>query len=593
MKKFLLSIFAVMLAVFSVQAQVWTKVTDASTLKAGDQLVIACSGKGVVASSLTSTYMDKAAATFSSDKSTITTLPSNATVLTLGGSKDAWILASASGQQLGATAVKKVAWVGGTKTWSISIENGNATIQSTTSSYGRFLYNSSSPRFTVYTSNATASMILPELYRLESSSGDVTPEVQAPAAPTLPASCNFDGLMIVEITNIAEGATAYYSLNNETDWVEGTSVEITETTTVYAKAVKDELSSGVVSATYTKYESASSAYLYTLTNSEIIGCYNLDKANANTYAERTLESTSGTWTGVFNTSKSGEYYTLGLRATNGNECLQSPDFGKTIASVKVVVTNSSSSKDRELILTGGDHEYEMLIPAGTTREFFEFSNFDSDFSRFVFTASDPLQITSIEIACVHTLKVGETEWATLCLDAAVVIPDGVDVWTVSNIEDGYVKLGEVLGVIPANFPVLVNASMAGDWEFVYTSETGEEYVNLLKGTTEDTYIAGDAYVLGNKDGIGLYKAVLNKNEAGEAGTTHFKNNANKAYLPASALTPAQQTAAFYGFDWNGTTGVEKVESRNEKSEIYDLTGRRVENPSNGIYIINGVKVLVK
>ena len=139
MKKFLLSIFALMLAVFSVQAQVWTKVTDASTLQVGDQLVIACSSKGVVASSsIASSYMDKLSATFSSDKSTITSLPSGAAILTLGGSKDAWTLANASGTQLGATGAKKVAWVGGTRTWSISISNGSATIQSTTSSYGRY-----------------------------------------------------------------------------------------------------------------------------------------------------------------------------------------------------------------------------------------------------------------------------------------------------------------------------------------------------------------------------------------------------------------------------------------------------------------------
>ena len=42
------------------------------------------------------------------------------------------------------------------------------------------------------------------------------------------------------------------------------------------------------------------------------------------------------------------------------------------------------------------------------------------------------------------------------------------------------------------------------------------------------------------------------------------------------------------------TGVEKSEIRNEKSEmIYDLTGRRVENPAKGIYIVGGKKVMIK
>ena len=56
------------------------------------------------------------------------------------------------------------------------------------------------------------------------------------------------------------------------------------------------------------------------------------------------------------------------------------------------------------------------------------------------------------------------------------------------------------------------------------------------------------------------------------------------------------SAAFYGFDWVGTTGIDEVkgESGNVKGEIYDLTGRRIEAiTAPGIYIANGRKVLVK
>ena len=48
------------------------------------------------------------------------------------------------------------------------------------------------------------------------------------------------------------------------------------------------------------------------------------------------------------------------------------------------------------------------------------------------------------------------------------------------------------------------------------------------------------------------------------------------------------------YEFTGVTGIEKVEIRNEKSEIYDLTGRRVETiTAPGIYIVNGKKVLVR
>ena len=39
-------------------------------------------------------------------------------------------------------------------------------------------------------------------------------------------------------------------------------------------------------------------------------------------------------------------------------------------------------------------------------------------------------------------------------------------------------------------------------------------------------------------------------------------------------------------------GIIKGENGNVK-DVYDLQGRKVENPAKGIYIINGKKVLVK
>jgi hypothetical protein len=111
----------------------------------------------------------------------------------------------------------------------------------------------------------------------------------------------------------------------------------------------------------------------------------------------------------------------------------------------------------------------------------------------------------------------------------------------------------------------------------------------LKGTTKRTLIAKEAskayYVLGMTDGVGFYKAVNGTNE------NEFYNGAFKAYLE---IEGASETVAFYGFDWDGTTGIENVEVENEVKAIFDLTGRRVEAiTAPGIYIVNGKKVLVK
>ncbi|MDY4818715.1 MAG: hypothetical protein SO206_00440 [Bacilli bacterium] len=140
-------------------------VTDASNLQVGDKIVIANYANDVVAGDITSQYMAEFTATFSNDGSYITSLPNDAVVLTLGGSSGAWTLSNESGQKLGATAVKKLAWDKGTTTWSISISDNDATIQNRTSSYGRFLYNYNDARFTTYTSGTNVSMLLPQIYK--------------------------------------------------------------------------------------------------------------------------------------------------------------------------------------------------------------------------------------------------------------------------------------------------------------------------------------------------------------------------------------------------------------------------------------------
>ncbi len=188
----------------------------------------------------------------------------------------------------------------------------------------------------------------------------------------------------------------------------------------------------------------------------------------------------------------------------------------------------------------------------------------------------------------HTLTVTDAGWATLYLATTARIPSDVEAYTVTAVNSGWVTLTQVTGVIPANTGIIVKAD-AEDYKF-FMGETATADVtgNLLEGTLFNRNINEEAYVLGEVgDVVGLYKAQMTDGV--------WLNNANKAYLPASALTPAQQTAAFYGFDWDGTTGIDEVkgESGNVKA-IYDLTGRRVEAiTAPGIYVVGGKKVLVK
>ena len=56
--------------------------------------------------------------------------------------------------------------------------------------------------------------------------------------------------------------------------------------------------------------------------------------------------------------------------------------------------------------------------------------------------------------------------------------------------------------------------------------------------------------------------------------------------------PAENVVVHAVFDED--TAIDEVQGEDGKLKVvYDLTGRAVENPTNGIYIINGKKVLVK
>lgn len=71
-------------------------------------------------------------------------------------------------------------------------------------------------------------------------------------------------------------------------------------------------------------------------------------------------------------------------------------------------------------------------------------------------------------------------------------------------------------------------------------------------------------------------------------------SAGKAYLqiPSAWLKSSQTKTIAIRFDDGETTGIDEVE-HDDIDFVYDLQGRRVEKPANGIYIVNGKKVIIK
>ena len=174
------------------------------------------------------------------------------------------------------------------------------------------------------------------------------------------------------------------------------------------------------------------------------------------------------------------------------------------------------------------------------------------------------------------------------LKGSVVSVDGEGKLVVDEVYDGSKN-----EVVPANTALLIstNDTFEGTKDYTITYSTGgddySEY-NMLKGTlTADETTEGSnckfyRLTMHNGTQIGFWW--------GAAEGAAFNPGANKAYL-AVPNAAARQGFAF----GDETQGISQVENGRITTEdyVYDLQGRRVVNPNNGLYVVNGKKIFVK
>lgn len=190
---------------------------------------------------------------------------------------------------------------------------------------------------------------------------------------------------------------------------------------------------------------------------------------------------------------------------------------------------------------------------------------------------------------------GETCISTFYAPYATVLPEGYTAHKATKVNTATVSLEEIGTEIPANTGVFVTGPANEKVVLsLSTSNPTSPNDNLLAGSAVDTYVLGEAYVLANgANGVGLYKATLNKDANGANGESHFKNNAGKAYLPVPE-EPADACFLVFNFGDDVETGITETENENvktENAEVYDLSGRRVQGAQKGIFIVNGKKVV--
>lgn len=200
-----------------------------------------------------------------------------------------------------------------------------------------------------------------------------------------------------------------------------------------------------------------------------------------------------------------------------------------------------------------------------------------------YTNIQPKTMSQVPASCTASWC-NNASYSTLYLPYGVQLPEGVTAYT-GTLEGNVLTIKAIeSGVVPAYTAVLLEDEQnRANIELTIVNTTAKITDNDLEGTLTATTIndvdKSKYYVLGHgSNHIGFY----------HPNSTTLKANAAYIYV--------EDGAAALSIRREGATDIEEEEVAidNEQSAIiYDLMGRRVENPTRGLYIINGKKVFVK
>ena len=209
-------------------------------------------------------------------------------------------------------------------------------------------------------------------------------------------------------------------------------------------------------------------------------------------------------------------------------------------------------------------------------------------------------------------------YTTLYVDFPFTIKGDVVAYTIEGVNaknaSGYyfAKVKKLAGkndTVPAQTPVVLECSSTNPADNQLLP-VGEELTEISDNRLCGIFFGAKLEGFEAKDGAGKSHFVtrdniraFNINTADSRNPIGFykvKSNVtnipgNKAFL---VLTNAEAQAKSFvlEFEDGGTTGIETIENSKRSTDdgvYYDLQGRRVENPTRGIYIVNGKKVVIK
>ena len=174
-------------------------------------------------------------------------------------------------------------------------------------------------------------------------------------------------------------------------------------------------------------------------------------------------------------------------------------------------------------------------------------------------------------------------YATLCVPFDVTV-EGATAYTLTKGEGSELTMTEA-AMVPAGTPVVLVGTSASA-----TCIIGEGYSAAISTSTA---LTGSYLEIASFDGANNYVLGTDGTKAGFFHWTGSTLKANRAYVVGEAAGGADEVKGFY-LNLDGADGVKNVDLNvNLNDKVYDLSGRRVSQPTRGLYIVNGKKVAVK
>ncbi len=194
---------------------------------------------------------------------------------------------------------------------------------------------------------------------------------------------------------------------------------------------------------------------------------------------------------------------------------------------------------------------------------------------------------ALEEVTALPVTIGSVGYATLYAPVALEIPEGVAAYVGTlNDDETELTLTEVEDVIPAETGVVLYRAegTASTTHHFDATDDVEDIETDFVGSIATIAKSGTPYTLQTHNGGVAFKRYTGDNISGF-----------KAYLNLTTNSAeAQAIRIRFAGEEDDTTGIEgSVLDAQGSQLIYDLQGRRVLNPTKGMYIVNGKKVVIK